>query len=330
MRLRLLVPAVAVIAACGGGKTSAPPDTSELSLLDTAAAPPVVPAPEVAAPSPAPAVRLSPTADSIAGLLVFPPVTERLFIVVSRSKRAVLDIGRVDVEVRRDSVRARAFREAVAARSPIPVGTVFSVRAPFGTTTVRVAGFDGWNGRVVARLTPDARLDSAAAASDRLVGLATRGDSTAVASADACERRLTGTGRLDQLRDSVFAALLADGGPPYERLRKVVKRASSRVPGCFGAARAALAVTVYAGDHEWVRERIFLVEPSGRAIAVRVTPHRFQAHELIGAFDTDGDGVDDLAARGRTYRAGGTVVLQLDSTRTRATRIAGGFHWEVF
>jgi hypothetical protein len=79
-----------------------------------------------------------------------------------------------------------------------------------------------------------------------------------------------------------------------------------------------------------VRERLLLVTPDGALTVVRIDDLRFRAHDLLAAFDADGDGVDDLAAKGATTRAGGTAILRLDLAKKRAERLAAGFAWEVF
>jgi hypothetical protein len=61
-----------------------------------------------------------------------------------------------------------------------------------------------------------------------------------------------------------------------------------------------------------------------------VSDIRFKAHEALRAFDADGDGVDDLAAKGRGERMGGTVVLRLDPAKRRLEYLTGGFGWESF
>jgi hypothetical protein len=109
-----------------------------------------------------------------------------------------------------------------------------------------------------------------------------------------------------------------------------MKLSTSSVRGCFGVARRALVVSLRAGDAEWVRERLVLVAPDGAVTALKVNDLRFRAHDLLVAFDTDGDGVDDLAARSTTERAGATTVLRIDVAKKRAERVAGGFAWEQF
>ena len=63
-----------------------------------------------------------------------------------------------------------------------------------------------------------------------------------------------------------------------------------------------MIVTLYAGDYEWVRERVLLVG-DGSLKKATVRDLRFRAHEALHALDADGDGVDDLAARAWTPAA---------------------------
>ena len=98
--------------------------------------------------------------------------------------------------------------------------------------------------------------------------------------------------------------------------------------GCFGERqRVALVVTVRTADNGWVQERVVLLDDAGRVTPVRANDLRFRAHELLYAFDADGDGVDDLAAKASTEAAGATVILRLDPKTKRLTRLAGGFAW---
>ena len=88
-----------------------------------------------------------------------------------------------------------------------------------------------------------------------------------------------------------------------------------------------VAATRWAGASEWVRERVVLVGQGGEVTPLTVADLRFRAHELLGAFDADGDGVDDVAARATGDRVGGTVVLRLVDG-ARLERLAAGFAWE--
>ncbi|MCE9601313.1 MAG: hypothetical protein K8S21_03750 [Gemmatimonadetes bacterium] len=297
-----------------------------------------------AAPPPAQA-GIHPSADSVRPYLVFAPRRETWFVAASRGKRMLLDIGRVDVEVRKDSAVAKAYRDAVAAASPVPIGTTFTLRGPWGTEQVRTTGVDTWNGRIVMVLSGSAAMDSAAqqksvvaASASRAGAAASAGEAgvvppptmTAAGAAPCVRTPLTGpmVARVRALRDSIEQALRAGGLPPYERLAKRVTASSSQVVGCFGSARVALAVSLRAGATEWVRERIVLVDTLGRAQLVTVEDMRFKVHDLLHALDADGDGVDDLAAIGRAHSAGGTTLLRYDEKKKKLVRLTTGFVWE--
>lgn len=282
-----------------------------------------------------------PPADSVRPFLVFRPRDESWFVVASRGKRMLLDIGRVDVEVRKDSALAQAFREVAAQQSPVPVGTRFTVRGPWGVEEVQATGIDSWNGRIVLVLQGSAAMDSAAqgkatvsATAVRLPepvkGAAVRPPIEAVQNT-RCNRTPIGGvygERVRVLRDSLDQAMRAAGMPIYERLAKRVTTSHSVVSGCFGSARALLAVSLRAGNAEWTRERVVLVDTLGHAVPLAVADLRFRVHDLLHAADFDGDGLDDVAAVGRTYRAGGTTLLRFDAEKKRLVRLAAGFVWE--
>ncbi len=356
-----LVAALAIgTAGCSGGAgdnrsrtgAASPADSAMRHTADSAAA-------MAAAHDTATAHRLSPSADSIAPYLVFAPTGERQFVAAVRNSQWLLDVGRMDLDVRKDSAKARAFREAAPVLSPVAPRAVFRLWWAKGAEDVVVDSFFVYNGRIVMRVYGSAALDSVARAKGSSTAFAVRADSAMPPVATMCELRvdpdsatlaaqtaLTPAERLAQLAvqksaDSVYAARVAfvrdsldaelrASPPPYERLQRRMKTASSQVRGCFGTARGALVVSVRAGDAEWVRERLVLIAPDGAVTPLRVDDLRFRAHELLTALDADGDGVDDLGVRGTTHRAGGTAILRLDLSKKRAERLAAGFVWETF
>jgi hypothetical protein len=278
---------------------------------------------------------LSPRADSIAQWLVFAPTNQTWFVAAARGKRLLIDIGRVDVEVRRDPARLAAYKEAVAARAPLTPGTRFRLRGPWGADDATLTGYDTWNGRIVATVETAPRVDSLARVVEPLPVTAELTDSTRAAATDTCERVTIEpllAQRLTVIRDSIEQAMRLQEIPPYERFQKSLRPRSTQVIGCFGTARAVLFVTLWAANYEWARERAVLVSDSGAVTPIRVNDNRFKAHEAIYALDGDGDGIDDVAARGQGDRVGGTVVLRIVEGKKqdkKLERLAGGFAWET-
>jgi hypothetical protein len=141
---------------------SAAADSAGRTTSDSVLAPTdraVVAATAPAAPAP-PQRVLSPLADTIAQYLVFAPTVQTWFLAAKRGKRLLVDIGRVDTDVRHDHHRAAAFAEAVGARSPLPVGATLRLFHLWGQDTVAVSGFGDWNGRIVATVKLSPHLDS--------------------------------------------------------------------------------------------------------------------------------------------------------------------------
>ncbi len=292
--------------------------------------------------------RLSPLADSLSRFLVFVPVTQRWFAAASRGQRMLVDIGRVDTTIGDNPVRQAAFREAVSKLAPIGRGDKLRLRGPWGSDDVAVGGYDSWSGRIVATLQANPRVDSLARAHDWLPAVAVRSDSTHEPATAACARGVPPAlnTRLAAVKDSVVKILReAKDLPRVPRLANSLKDASSRTGGCFENAAVIMFVTLYAGDYEWVRERALAIDSLGRARQLSVRDLRFKAHETLGAFDADGDGDDDVAARGRVTRAGALVVLRLVEApvpgatanagppppsvpASRLERAAAGFAWE--
>lgn len=273
--------------------------------------------------------RLAPLADTIAQRLVFVPLGQEWYAAAGRARRLLVDLGRLDIDLKKDHARLAAFRTAAAARSPVPVGTRFRLRGAWGSDDATVSGFDTWNGRIVATLEVSPLVDSIARATDPLVVSAQRVSAPDSAAPAACDRtpdralldRMAQLARLaeDSLRSS-------PDQPIYPRLKGALRARRSVAAGCFARWRGAVIVTLYAGDYEWVRERVLLVGDS-TVQGAPVRDLRFRAHEALHALDADGDGVDDLAARAWTPRGGGTVILRLTDAG-RFERLAAGFSWE--
>lgn len=278
--------------------------------------------------------RAQVTPDSIRPFLVFRPVDERWFVAANRGKRMLLDIGRVDLEVRKDSAVAAAYRTAVLERAPVPVGSTFHLRAPWGPERVTAASVDTWNGRIVLVLQGSPTMDSLAARTTTVIASAetpAEASGQGAVTAATCAREPLTLGeqqRVKVVSDSLVKVLRAAGLPPYPRLASRVTSASSAVTGCFDRARIALAVSLRTPTLEWVRQRLVLIDAAGAVRAVPVEDFRLTVHDLLHALDADGDGFDDLAAIGRGERAGATSILRYDRPARTFRRLASGFAWE--
>ena len=295
-----------------------PPGVTALPAADTVSRQPSTPS----------ATHLSPLADTIAQRLVFAPITQRWFVAAARGKRLVVDLGRIDIDVKKSAAREAAFVEAAEGRSPVAKGSRLRLRGDWGSDDATVAGFAPWNGRIVAHLDPLPRVDSLAKVTDPFVASAERSGDAAAPTEATCDRTADSVlvDRLKSVAAEALDSLKAGEQPLYPRLQRSVRSRTSVVAGCFGDARGIATATLYAGDYEWVRERVFLVgEGTPKRLTVRDL--RFRAHEALQAIDADGDGVDDLVARAWAPRSGGTVVLSLREG-ARLERLAAGFSWE--
>lgn len=307
----------------------------------------------------------TPVEDSLSARIVFAPATQQWYLAAVRAKRLLVDIGRVDMDVKKAPARLEAMRAVATAMSPVAPDAQFRLHGPWGVADARVSGYDAWNGRVVAVLALPPALDSLARATAGLVASAelleeradttaadssggagdaaaaptaatttaaaadaTRADTVAVAACVRDSIPLALRVRVDSLRDSVLAVLTTTKAPRLERLAKKLTSHSATAIGCFGGnARVLLAAGIRSGD-EFAQERMLLVDERGRATPLVVRDFRFKAHDALRAFDADGDGIDDVAALGVSRAAGGTVVLRLDPSTKRLERLAGGFAWE--
>jgi hypothetical protein len=308
---------------------------------------------------------LSPLADSIANGLVFVPRDRTWFPVASRGRHMLVDIGRIDAALKSDSLTRAAYVEAVARLSPLPLGTVLRVRGPYSVNEqAKIIGFDSWHGRIVARLSVSHLLDSLARAEDMLPATATRIDTVEprgdtlhppgnVTSVTTTGATTTGPVRSDSLqpsltplvctqdtlptelttraiavRDSLVQFLTDSAKPPYDRQVATAKVQSWWVPGCFGIGRALIIANKRTPDMDFAVERVAVLDSTGKTVPMRFVDFRFHAHDPLYVFDADGDGVDDLAARGHGDRSGGLTIMRLDITARRFVRLVSGFAWE--
>jgi hypothetical protein len=176
-------------------------------------------------------------------------------------------------------------------------------------------------------------VDSLAKRKSPLVALAVRADSALPPVVDSCERdsiSLELAARLQVVKDSLLTVLQSDTVRMVPRLMKLLHAQKTQAIGCFGKSRAMLFVAQWAGDYEYYHQIAVLVDTAGKITPLRVSDLRFKVHEALGALDEDGDGVDDIAVRGRAQRIGGTVILRLDPVKRRLDFVDGGFAWETF
>jgi hypothetical protein len=283
------------------------------------------------APPVTPRHTLSPLADTVSQYLVFAPTVETWFLAAARGKRPLIDIGREDIDLKKDPHRRAAYLDAVRALTPFPVGTRFRLRGLWGADDATISGFDAWNGRIVATIATSHLVDSVARHATSWIATAERADSEMPPMIDTCPRGPLPDAlqaRATVVRDSIVAWLQSQPPPPFTRLVASERTVTTQANGCFGRGRRlVLAVDLRAGNNEWIRERMVAIDTAGVVQTLRVDDYRFKAHDLLYAFDADGDGIDDIAARGLTEAAGGTVVLRTVPPN-RLQRLASGFAWE--
>ena len=275
-------------------------------------------------------VTLPPVADSVAKYMVFAARGQSWYTASVRGKRMLVDIGRFDAKLP-SRAHVAAFREAIDVLSPVRTGDRFRLYGPWGSDTVTVSGFDLWDGRIVATLNAPPRVDSLARQKATLIAGAVRTDSVAAAVTATCPRETASEEvwlRAGFARDSVEQALRDASIWLPERLLHTLRVQTSQAIGCFADARMVVFVTLVGGNYEYVRQGAVAVSESGGVTPLGVLDPRFRAHVALHALDADGDGIDDLALRGRAERLGATVVLRYNVEEKRLERLATGFAWE--
>jgi len=291
------------------------------------------------------------------GVVFAPRVTER-FLVASRKKRLLVDIGRVDIP-KLDAEQLATLRRVSARTGPLSSVTHLKVRGSWGEETDSIVGYDVWNGRAVAVLAASPGTDSLLKANASLVGVATRAtgtDSTTVQPPAPVKPPVAATVkqagaaasaaapppicvrdslvplmqvRVTAVRDSLLRWVSDSLRSPFIRFAKATTVRGEAVLGCFGSWRAIVVVNSRTPGFEWNEERTLLVAPDGKVQTARLRDLRLRAHESLLAFDADGDGVDELSARGLATRMGAQSIMKLDPTTRRFARFASGFAWET-
>lgn len=248
----------------------------------------------------------------------------------ARGKRLLVDLGRVDVDVRKHPARTAAYLEAVERLSPVPVGARLRLQGSWGSDDALVTGFDSWNGRIVATVRTSPAIEARVAAGEAVMAAARRSDAALPAEQAACERGEVSpelAARADAVRDSLELELRLIDAPQSERLAPLVKVQHTRAIGCFGIGRMLLVASLRAGPNEYLRERFVVVDDSGAVRPLRTNALRFRANDVLHAVDADGDGIDEVATRGIAERAGALTILRVADGR-RVERMASGFAWE--
>ena len=288
----------------------------------------------------------------VADGIVFAPIPTERFVVAARNKRLLVDVGRVDLEIKKNAELLPLVRRVSERVGPLAHVTHVRVRGTWGEETDSIIGYDVWNGRAVAVLKPSAHADSLLKKNLPLIGVATRArasaDSTTRADAtqpaasqpamqppaapvgSACLRDSVPpalAARVAIVRDSIVRWVSDSLKPPYAGSPKLAVRGDT-ASGCFGAWRAIVVVSARTPAFDWSEERAVLVAPDGKPATSRLRDLRLRTHEALVAFDADGDGIDELAARGLALRMGAQSVLKLDPTTRRFSRYASGFAWE--
>jgi hypothetical protein len=282
----------------------------------------------------------------VADGIVFAPRTTPRFLVAARNKRLLLDIGRVDLEMKKDAELLALVRRVSERTGPLARIPLVSVRGTWGQETDSIVGYDVWNGRAVAVLRTTPSTDSLLKRNAPLVGVATVPAADGAPAADTkpapaaqkepsvppCVRDSLPPAlqaRVAVIRDSLVRWMTDSLKSPFPRFVKETKVRGDATTGCFATWRAVVIGTSRTPSLEWNEERALLVSADGTVLPARLRDLRLRAHESLMAFDADGDGIDELAARGLATRMGAQSVLKLEPSTRRFSRYASGFAWET-
>jgi hypothetical protein len=135
--------------------------------------------------------------------------------------------------------------------------------------------------------------------------------------------------RVAVIRDSLVRWMTDSLKSPFPRFVKETKVRGDATTGCFATWRAVVIGTSRTPSLEWNEERVLLVSADGAVLPAKLRDLRLRAHESLMAFDADGDGIDELVARGLATRMGAQSVLKLEPSTRRFSRFASGFAWET-
>jgi hypothetical protein len=293
-------------------------------------------------PRSARAMRLSPLADSIARRMTFVAKNTTVLTAATRGGRWLVDVGRVDASLDTDQ-RMAAFREAAAARAPVRLGDTLHVYGSWGAARTTISGFSVWSGRITANVALPPAAESLAVIADQRAR-EPRGNDVPFAAAayryplarDTSQSRTCADPgitsqlepRISSVLDSLRGILLADTASAAPQYRTAPRAIASQLTGCFGSARVMLVVALRSGGDLLTRERAVLINDDESVTPLSVNDYRFRAHVMLHVLDADGDGIDDVAARGYGRRVGSLVILRLDLPARTLTRVTGGFSYE--
>lgn len=293
-------------------------------------------------PRSARAMRLSPLADSIARRMTFVAKNTTALTAATRGGRWLVDIGRVDASLDTDR-RLAAFREAAAARAPVRLGDTLHVYGSWGAARTTISGFSVWSGRITANVALPPAAESLAVIADQRAREPSGNDEPFAAAAyrfplardTAQSRTCADPGitsqlepRISSVLDSLRGVLLAYTASAARQYRTAPRAIASQLTGCFGSARVMLMVALRSGGDLLTRERAVLINDDESVTPLSVNDYRFRAHVMLHVLDADGDGIDDVAARGYGRRVGSVVILRLDPRARTLTRVTGGFSYE--